>query len=281
MRHASPSTLLITSFALSIGLQKFAYMVFPPGSPRTVEPIPWLTNQFEVKGVLFSRLEILTWIVTILLLVGMVLLLKRTALGVQLRASTEDFRMAQLVGVKANWVISSAFAITGFLAAAVTILYMLNHGDVRPNVGQGPLLIAFVGVVIGGLGSLGGAALGGFTLGVVINILSATLPRSIQGHTLMFAFLLVSYPDARVPAERPHGNRGEAAAQARRAGSAARCGGSSVVSAAYARAEGVLRTIWTPLVLSGPHGGDLARQSRRSSTRSSTTTRPRSTSSAC
>ena len=191
VRRASPSTLLITSFALSIGLQKLFYMIFPPGSPRTVKPIPWLTNQFEVGGVLLSRLDIAIFIVTILLLVGMVLLLKRTALGVQLRASTEDFRMAQLVGVKANWVISSAFAITGFLAAAVTILYMLDHGDVRPNVGQGPLLIAFVGVVIGGLGSLGGAALGGFTLGVVINLLSATLPRSIQGHTLMFAFLLV------------------------------------------------------------------------------------------
>jgi branched-chain amino acid transport system permease protein len=191
VRRASPSTLLITSFALSIGLQKLFYMIFPPGTPRTVQPIPWLTNQFDVSGVLFSRLEIATWIVTVVLLAGMVLLLKRTALGVQLRASTEDFRMAQLVGVKANWVISSAFAITGFLAAAVTILYMLNHGDVRPNVGQGPLLIAFVGVVIGGLGSLGGAALGGFTLGVMINIFSATLPRSIQGHTLMFAFLLV------------------------------------------------------------------------------------------
>jgi branched-chain amino acid transport system permease protein len=191
VRRASPSTLLITSFALSVGLQKLAYMLFPPGSPRTVSPYPWLTNQFEVKGVLFSRLEIATWIVTIALLVGMLMLLKRTALGVQLRASTEDFRMAQLVGVKANRVISSAFAITGFLAAAVTILYMLNHGDVRPNVGQGPLLIAFVGVVIGGLGSLGGAALGGFVLGLLINIFSATLPRSIQGHTLMFAFLLV------------------------------------------------------------------------------------------
>src|SRR5215213_3283789 len=183
VRRASPSTLLITSFALSIGLQKLFYMIFPPGSPRTVRPIPWLTKQFEVGGVLFSRLDIAIVIVTILLLVGMVLLLKRTALGVQLRASTEDFRMAQLVGVKANWVISSAFAITGFLAAAVTILYMLDHGDVRPNVGQGPLLIAFVGVVIGGLGSLGGAALGGFTLGILINLLSATLPRSIQGHT--------------------------------------------------------------------------------------------------
>jgi branched-chain amino acid transport system permease protein len=191
VRRASPSTLLITSFALSIGLQKLFYMIFPPGSPRTVEPIPWMTNQFEVGGVLFSRLEITVCIATVVLLVGMVLLLKRTALGMQLRASTEDFRMAQLVGVKANWVISSAFAITGFLAAAVTVLYMLDHGDVRPNVGQGPLLIAFVGVVIGGLGSLGGAALGGFTLGVLINLLSATLPRSIQGHTLMFAFLLV------------------------------------------------------------------------------------------
>lgn len=191
VRRASPSTLLITSFALSIGLQQLAYMVFPPGVPRTVAPYRWLTNQFEVSGVLFSRLEIATWIVTLGLLLGMMLLLKRTALGIQLRASTEDFHMAQLVGVKANWVISSAFAITGFLAAAVTILYMLDRGDVRPNVGQGPLLVAFVGVVIGGPGSLAGAALGGFVLGLLINIFSATLPRSIQGHTLMFAFLAV------------------------------------------------------------------------------------------
>ena len=224
-------------------------MIFPPGSPRTVSPYPWLTNQFEVSGVLFSRLEIATWITTILLLVGMLLLLKRTALGIQLRASTEDFRMAQLVGVKANWVISSAFAITGFLAAAVTILYMLNHGDVRPNVGQGPLLIAFVGVVIGGLGSLGGAALGGFTLGLLINIFSATLPRSIQGHTLMFAFLIV-IADARVPAQRPDGDGGQAAPQARGQAGAPRCGGSSVVTGPQSRIGGILRTIWTPLVLS-------------------------------
>lgn len=191
LRRASPSTLLITSFALSIALQKLAYMTTNPGIPKTVPPYRWLTQQFEVSGVLMSRLNIVIWIVTIALLVGMTLLLKRTALGIQLRASTEDFRMAQLVGVKANWVIASAFGITGLLASAVTVLYMLNHGDVRPNVGQGPLLVAFVGGVIGGLGSLPGAALGGFALGVVINILQATLPRSLQGHTQMFAFLAV------------------------------------------------------------------------------------------
>ena len=191
LRKGSPSTLLITSFALSIALQKLAYMTTNPGIPKTVPPYRWLTHQFEISGVLMSRLEIVIWIVTIALLVGMTLLLKRTALGIQLRASTEDFRMAQLVGVKANWVIASAFGITGLLASAVTVLYMLGHGDVRPNVGQGPLLVAFVGGVIGGLGSLPGAALGGFALGVVINILQATLPRSLQGHTQMFAFLAV------------------------------------------------------------------------------------------
>ena len=189
-------------------------------------------------------------IVTIVLLVGMVLLLKRTALGVQLRASTEDFRMAQLVGVKANWVISSAFAITGFLAAAVTILYMLDHGDVRPNVGQGPLLIAFVGVVIGGLGSLGGAALGGFTLGVVINLLSAT-PAALDPGPHADVRVPARDRDARVPAERPDGNGGQAAPPGawRRRRRASRRNRRRDGRASRAL-EGILRTIWTPLVLS-------------------------------
>lgn len=224
VRRAAPSTLLITSFALSIGIQKFGYMVFPPGVPRTVAPYPWLTNQFNISGVLISKLEIIIWIVTIVLLVGMTLLLKRTALGIQLRASTEDFRMAQLVGVKANWVISSAFGITGLLAGAVTILYMLNHGDVRPNVGQGPLLVAFVGGVIGGLGSLPGAALGGFALGLLINILQSTLPNSLQGHTLMFAFLaviamLVLQPEGLIVTLRKLGKRRGSEAEALTEGS--------------------------------------------------------------
>ena len=68
--------------------------------------------------------------------------------------------MAQLVGVRANWVISSAFAITGFIAGVVAVLYVFRNGAVAPDMGQGPLLIAFVGCVIGGLGSLAGAALG-------------------------------------------------------------------------------------------------------------------------
>jgi branched-chain amino acid transport system permease protein len=202
LRRASPVTLLITSFAVSYALQELAWTdglglahrfnaTIGTGPQKGVEPYPWLTNQFDVSGVLISKLEIATWIITIVLLVGMTLLLKRTTLGIQLRASTEDFRMAQLVGVKANWVISAAFAITGVLAGVVAILYIFRNGQVAPDIGQGPLFVAFVGGVIGGLGSLGGAALGGFVLGAIINILGATLNIHLKSHTQLFAFLAV------------------------------------------------------------------------------------------
>lgn len=191
VRRASPVTLLITSFAVSYALQELAWMTVGKGPQKGVEPFPWLTNQFNIGGVLISRLEVITWIVTIVLLVGLNLLLKRTSLGIQLRASSEDFRMAQLVGVRANWVISSAFGITGLLAGVVALLYVFRGGAVAPDIGQGPLLIAFVGGVIGGLGSLSGAALGGFVLGAIMNILGATLPITLKSHTQLFAFLAV------------------------------------------------------------------------------------------
>ena len=202
VRNASPVVLLVTSFAVSYGIQQLAWTdvfglahrfdsTIGTGPQKGVEPYPWLTNQIDVSGVLISRLEIATWIVTGALLIGLTLLLKKTTLGIQLRASSEDFRMAQLTGVRANWVISAAFGITGVLAAAVAVLYVLRTGAVAPDIGQGPLFVAFVGGVIGGLGSLGGAALGGFVLGAIINALQATLPITLKSHTQLFAFLVV------------------------------------------------------------------------------------------
>jgi branched-chain amino acid transport system permease protein len=191
LRGAAPVTLLVSSFAVSYGLESLGWMTVGKGPQKGVAPYPWLTDQFDIGGVLISRLEIITIVATILLLAGMTLLLKRTALGIHLRASTEDFRMAQLVGVRANRVISSAFAITGFLAGVVALLYMFRTGAVAPDIGQGPLLIAFVGCVIGGIGSMVGAALGGFVLGALINALQATLPVTVNSHTQVFAFLVV------------------------------------------------------------------------------------------
>jgi branched-chain amino acid transport system permease protein len=191
VRHAAPVTLLITSFAVSFGLQQVAFMTVAKGRQKGVEPYPWLTDQHHIAGLRLSNLDVLTLLVAAGLLIGMTLLLKRTTIGMQLRASTEDYQMAQLVGIRGNRVISFAFAITGLLAAAVCILFVLRTGSLSATMGVTPLLIAFVGGAIGGLGSLTGAALGGFTLGVVINTIQSSLPVDLSGYTLMFAFLFV------------------------------------------------------------------------------------------
>jgi branched-chain amino acid transport system permease protein len=191
VRHAAPVTLLITSFAVSFGLQQVAFMTVAKGRQKGVEPYPWLTDQHHIAGLRLSNLDVLTVLVAAGLLIGMTLLLKRTTIGIQLRASTEDYQMAQLVGIRGNRVISFAFAITGLLAAAVCILYVLRTGSLSATMGVTPLLIAFVGGAIGGLGSLTGAALGGFTLGFVINSIQSSLPVDLSGYTLMFAFLFV------------------------------------------------------------------------------------------
>jgi branched-chain amino acid transport system permease protein len=191
VRNASPVTLLVTSFAVSYGLQQLGWMTVGRGPAKGVEPYPWLTTQFDVSGVLVSRLAIVTLVVTIVLVIGLTLLLKRTMLGIHLRASTEDFRMAQLTGVRANTVIMAAFGITGLLASAVSVLFLMRNGSVAPTIGQEPLLIAFVGGVIGGLGSLAGAALGGVVLGAMINALSAVLPLNLSSYTRLFAFMAV------------------------------------------------------------------------------------------
>ena len=187
LRDASPITLLVASFAVSYGLQQVAYMSVGP-IPKGVRPFGFLSENFEVAGLTISNLAVVTFVATILLLIASTLLLNRTMLGIQLRASTEDFDMARLVGVRANRVIVSAFAITGILAGIVALAYVSRNGSVSPTMGIAPLLVAFVGGVIGGLGSLWGAAVGGFLLGSVVTGLQAGLPVELSSYTQLFAF---------------------------------------------------------------------------------------------
>ena len=92
-------------------------------------------------------------------------MLNRTMLGVSMRAAAEDFQTAQLVGVRANRVVVTAFAIAGLLAGVASVLYIARSGSVQPTTGFDPVVKAFIATVIGGLGSLYGAVAGGFVLG--------------------------------------------------------------------------------------------------------------------
>lgn len=190
LRRGSAMTLLIASLGVSIGLQALARMIFGTAA-KGIPPFPALEHNVVIGGVAVSYVSLLTAFVTLALLIGLSLLLRRTTLGVQLRASTEDFRMARMLGVRADRVIASAFAITGVLGAVVALLLMARSGGLSPSMGLEPALIAFIGAVLGGLGSIGGATLGGFVFGAFITLLQAALPESVASYTPAIAFSTV------------------------------------------------------------------------------------------
>lgn len=187
LRGADPPTLLITSFALSFLLQNIAILIF--GSrPKGVGLPPQLSEFVSVGPLRISKLSILIVIVTAILLVGLALFLKRTTVGVQIRAAAEDFRMARLLGVRANVVIATAFALSGFLAAIASLLLVSQIATLTPTMGVTPVLIGFIAMTIGGMYSLSGAVLGGFFVGCLQVSLQAWLPLEIRPYRDAFTF---------------------------------------------------------------------------------------------
>jgi branched-chain amino acid transport system permease protein len=187
LRGASPATLLIGSFAVSYLLQNLAILI-EGSAPRGINVSTWLSKSFTVGSIDITHLAIITVAVTIALLIALGLFLARTRTGVQMRAAAEDFRMARILGVRANTVIATAFAISGLLAGTGAYLLVAQTGEVSPNMGSQPVLYAFVATVLGGMGSLRGAVLGGYLFGAITVALQATLPGSLASYRDAFAF---------------------------------------------------------------------------------------------
>ncbi len=175
VRTAAPSVLLITSFALSYFLQNAVIMIYG-GRAKAVNLWPALMEPVVAAGVRIPKLQIVTIVATFVLLALLVVFLRRTPLGVAMRAASEDFRMARLLGVRANRVIAVAFAVSGFLAAAVSVLLVAQTGVLSFHMGVPLVLFAFVATVVGGMGSLAGAVLGGFAVGIGSVIFQVILP---------------------------------------------------------------------------------------------------------
>lgn len=190
VRTATAMTMLITSFALAELLQQAARIAFG-ANPKPLEQFSLLSTQYEVGPVFISLQTILVIVTTAVVLVGLALMLRKTSIGIQLRASTEDVGMAALVGIKSNRVIASAFVISGVIAAIVAMLFFSSRTNVSWSSGQSVVLIAFVGAVIGGLGSLPGAALGGFLMGFTYTMLNALLPTELRVFADAFLYTLV------------------------------------------------------------------------------------------
>lgn len=190
VRAKSVTAVLITSFAFSTILQNAALLFISP-RPRNV-PLPDLFSQtVEFAGILIPLRNLITIVASILLLVLFAWAMKRTVLGIAMRAAATQFRMARMLGVPANLIISSAFAISGFFAGVVSLLWIGRIGSVTPGIGMEPLLVAFIATVIGGMRSLQGAVLGGFLLAFVNTGLNYTLPQQLLEFRDAFTFTLV------------------------------------------------------------------------------------------
>jgi branched-chain amino acid transport system permease protein len=187
IRRANPATLLVTSFAVSYLLQHLAVLAFG-ARPLGVSLLPSLGESVALGGLRLPRLEIVTLAVTLLLLGALVLFFKVSPLGIQMRAAAEDFTMARLVGIKANRIIAAAFAISGVLAAFLGFYEVIQSGTVSYRMGVDVVLMAFVAVVVGGMGSLTGAALGGLLVGVTSVCLQTFLPADWRPYRDAFLF---------------------------------------------------------------------------------------------
>lgn len=179
LRNSDLTSLLISSFAVSYFLQSLILMVHG-GRPKTVSIGDALSRAVEIFGVRLPGVQLLTMVVALTLLIVLVLFLKKTPIGIQLRAAAEDFQMARLLGVPANRVIAIAFAISGILGGTISLLIIIQTGTLDIRMGLMPTIFAFFATVIGGMGSLPGAVVGGYILGILSVLLQAYLPAELR-----------------------------------------------------------------------------------------------------
>lgn len=190
VRGAPEATLLVTSFAVSYLLQNLAFLIYG-ATPRSVNLAPVLSQTSHLGQVVIPNLDFATVGTAGVLLVALSLFLKRTVLGVQLRAAAEDFTTARTLGVRANRIIAAAFAISGLLCGAAAYLTVAQTGEVYPTMGLNAILVAFVATTLGGLGSLSGAVIGGYHFGAITTFLGAYLPAGGRVYTDAIGYLLV------------------------------------------------------------------------------------------
>ncbi|BCH12342.1 branched-chain amino acid ABC transporter permease (plasmid) [Mesorhizobium sp. 131-3-5] len=190
LRGATSSTIMIASFALGYVIQNIVLLLYS-SRPKAVDLWPELNQPIILFGLRIPQLQV--WTVTIagVLLLALTAFLKASSYGTEMRAASEDLRMARLLGVKANRVIALAVALSGALAGAVSLIIATQSGVVNYQMGGPVMLFAFIGTIIGGMGSLLGSTLGGFVVGFASVVLQAYLPEDVRPFRDAILFALV------------------------------------------------------------------------------------------
>ena len=188
LRNAPTLNVLITAIGVSLLLQ-YSGQVFFGAAPRTFPPVLPSRN-FEIGTLTLSSNQLVVIGVAIALVVALQFIVFRTKMGTAMRAVSLNPKAAQLVGVNNNVVITFTFALGSALAGAGGILYSLNYPSIDPLMGVMPGLKAFVAAILGGIGNIPGAALGGLLLGTVETFVAGG-QYSTYKDAIAFAILII------------------------------------------------------------------------------------------
>jgi inner-membrane translocator len=188
LRSAQPLAVLITAIGMSFFLQSASLLIF--GST----PIPFqsvIPNvNISIGPVVISSITVVTLIVTAIAMILLTLFVNKTKLGSAMRAVSEDKGAAELMGINVNSTISMTFAIGSALAAVAGVLYICQYQSMKPTLGALPGIKAFVAAVLGGIGSIPGAMIGGILLGLIESVSKAYISTELAD-AIVFGVLIV------------------------------------------------------------------------------------------
>lgn len=189
LRDSPRITVLISAIGASFFLQNFATVVFG-GRPKAF-PIPNILNRIvNIGGVSINMVTFVIPIITIILLLTLSYIINRTKTGMAMRALSKDYDTAKLMGINVNQIISITFFIGSFLAAIGGIMWGTKYPQLLPLMGSMPGVKCFIAAVIGGIGNIKGAVIGGFLLGLGEIMIVAFL-SNLTGYRDAFSFILL------------------------------------------------------------------------------------------
>jgi len=189
LREASRMSIMISAIGVSYLLENLANYIFT-GVPKGYPDMPVLTKGLHIGSLSVQSASIVIPIITILILVLLINLINHTKTGMAMRAVAKDYETASLMGIQINRVIAVTFAIGSLLAAIGSIFWGARYPSVYPLMGVMPGLKCFIAAVLGGIGSIPGAVLGGFLLGMGETMLVAFFP-TLTGYRDAFAFIVL------------------------------------------------------------------------------------------
>jgi len=190
LRGAPEVAMLMTSLAVSWIIQNGMIMTVT-AQPRAFRLPEGVNKLYEVGGVSFSRLDVISFLLAVGLMLALSVFVRRHRVGIGMRAASENLLAARLMGININQVITAAFFIGSALAAVAGVLWAGKYGTVDPFMGFLPGLKAFVAAVIGGIGVIPGAVLGGYLLGFAEILFVGFLPPEFAGYRDLFVFALL------------------------------------------------------------------------------------------